>query len=183
MTPIKQVRLNIGDPEKANINTFVIEGVDVTSYQLDNENLVAVTSVRLSDVLLDPLTDYVIDKEKGIISFVVDVDIDQQVETIYTYASLSDEEIQAALDMFDANVDLATIKCLDWILASSAKLYNYKSADEDMNMGTIYKNLSDFKKQLEDKVRAGGNGSRIMQLKKKGLQKPSIDFSTYDAPW
>jgi hypothetical protein len=101
-------------------------------------------SVTLDNTLLTIDTDYAVDGEAGLITFVTPPPDGQVAIITYKFAPFTDAEAQALITEY--GLQLAIIEALREILANTAKLRNYKNADTEVDNSQVFKQV----KQLLD---------------------------------
>ncbi len=151
---IKQIRRNIGDTPKLYTEHITVTSSTTYIYKLQHKNLSNYIQVEINGNLLNPTTDYTVDKPNGVltISNSVVLAVNDLLTVLYDYTSLQDTEIEEAFNLSGGTIDSASLMCIDWILADAVKLYDYTIESEDMKLSQVVKHLQDLREIYRKKV-------------------------------
>jgi hypothetical protein len=120
------------------------------TYQLAFENVFDV-QVFLNDVRY-PAEYLTIDGEVGVVKLKGPAGQDAVLAIHYKYAPFTDAEAQALITEY--GLDKAVIEALRELLANTARLRNYKSADTEVDNSQVFKQVRELIRMYEDEYQS-----------------------------
>lgn len=192
MTPAQQIRNNIDDQVQIGFADEISYGKDKV-YQLNARNIWDLTVVLLSDDSDEPDTEidpslYTVYPMAGQIKGTLP---EGEIGFEYKHAAFTDAEIEFYYTSNGSSVNKATLKCLELLLSSAAKRYDYKAGIKDIKASQVFDHLKSLydtfkaKVEEEDNDISGTSGgifvTRLHPAYKVDLSRRNPDVSRRDS--
>lgn len=147
MTTKEIIRLNIDDPIQIGFaNEISVGGTNV--YQMNSRNIWDVTIRDHDGALVDPEV-YEIFQASGQIQG----DLPEgEITFQYKHAAFSDAELDYFLGNFADSTTKATLACIEILLASASKRFDYKAGLKDIKASQVFDHLKDLRDDYKEKV-------------------------------
>lgn len=150
-TELELLRKMISDPLRRSYDSQEGDGSTVI-YKLTHGNISDDSyTVYVNSVEVDETTDYEIDQDEGVVTFVTPPPDGQDVEIKYQYAAFSDTELTNFLAL-DGSVQKSALRCLDILLWDSARRFDYISGQTEFKPSQVFDHLKDLRGIIEGKV-------------------------------
>lgn len=191
MTPLQQVRNNIDDHVQIGFADELSYG-KMKVYQLNARNIWDLTVVLFSEDSNEPDTE--IDPETYEV-FAVSGQVkanfpEGEIGFEYKHAAFTDTEIEFYLEQ-EGTVNKATLKCIEILLSSAAKRFDYKAGIKDIKASQVFDHLKALRETFKSKVEEDDNdlsgaGSGIFVTREHpaytvNLKKNTRDVSRSDS--
>lgn len=160
MTNLEKVRNNIDDYPRIGFATEHSDGARKV-YQLHANNIwdltVALASEESgeSDTEIDSST-YEVFAQSGQVRGTFP---EGEILFEYQHSAFSDAEINSYLTDSNNSVNKATLKCIEILLSSAAKRFDYKSGIKDIKASQVFDHLKSLRETFTEKVENEDNSS------------------------
>ena len=162
-TDLQQLRKELADPYKSAFDENIGDA-ETTIYKLSHGSVKDDSfKVYVADDLKTLTTDYTIDQEEGVITFVTAPADGASIEVTYNFSAFSDTELNNFL-VSEGSVNGALLLCIDILLMDASKRFDYAIGKADLKPSQVFNNLKDLRGIIATKVsnEAAGGGVSIV---------------------
>lgn len=156
LTPKEIIRMNIDDPVQLGMTTSMSIG-ELAIYQLNHRN-VAEVIVKDQDGNTVSAENYTLYAGTGQLRGTLP---EGEVIFEYIHSGFSDDELDYFLGELDDSINKVTLACVDVLLASAAKRFDYKAGLKDIKASQVFDHLKQLRTQFAEKVEAEDNENGI----------------------
>lgn len=156
---INLIRMKLGDYLKPAIDRDAGDGI-VKQFVLTHKHIQDY-EVEVDGTLKTETTDYTIDANNGIVTFVIAPASSKEVKVSYNYAGFNDTDLTTLLNTY-VTVNSATQEAIKMLMADAARRFDYVHGQTQMNHSQVFEHLE---KLLE--VYRTSNTPTIMNRKNK----------------
>lgn len=153
-TDLEKIRKKLADPYKNGNDSMTVDE-ETTLYQLSHhpirEGSVVVTVENVEKALE---TDYSINYDTGLLTFVEAPTDEQLIEVVYEYSVFSDDELQEFLDEY-GTVDKVILECLEILLVDAARRFDYAAGLTDVKASQVFDHIEKLIAYYKGKATSG----------------------------
>lgn len=153
MSPKEVIRLNIDDHVQIGMGNEISNG-NLSVYQLNHRNVWNFTvkdkdgnAITNPDLPADPI--YTLYGQSGQVRGTFP---EGEVIFEYDHAGFTDAELDYFLGELGDSTNKASLACIDILLASAAKRFDYKAGMKDLKASQVFDHLKELKEVFEGKV-------------------------------
>lgn len=178
-TNLQLLRKMIADPYKSGFDEVVADG-ESQDFQLSHHPVKTSSyQVLLDGNLQTESTDYTLDLETGLLNMVALPTAELELDVKYEYSVFSDTELTEFLEL-DGTVDKAAVRCIDILLADSARRFDYSAGLTDMKPSQIFEHLKDLKAMYSAKTSVNAGVTTRGSKYYAGNTDKEVDLSRAD---
>ena len=160
-TNLEQLRKELADPYKTGYDQNTGDA-ETTIFKLSHGNIKDDSfAVSVVDALQTITTDFAIDQEEGLITFVSAPADEASIEVEYQFSVFSDTEL-ANFIVSEGSVNGALLKCIDILLMDSARRFDYSVGRADLKPSQVFDNLLALRKVIDAKIKEEASGGGVI---------------------
>jgi hypothetical protein len=184
-TNLELLRKELADPYKSAFDQNSGDG-ETTVFKLSHKNVKAGSySVYVGNDEQTETTEYSIDREEGIITFVTAPTSGVEIKVEYIFSAFSDEELTEFLSLENNNISKTLVRCIDILLMDAARRFDYSVGRADLKPSQVFDNLLRLRSILSNKSRQGSGISEISLVERtsrfyEDTNEQSTDLSRAD---
>lgn len=160
-TNLQLLRKELADPYKSAFDQNSGDG-ETTVFKLSHRNIKDSSySVYVNNDLQTETTEYSIDREEGLVTFVSPPADTVEIEISYMFSAFSDEELTEFLVLDNNNISKVIVRCVDILLMDAARRFDYSIGRADLKPSQVFDNLMKLRSIISNKASKGNTGSDI----------------------
>jgi len=131
-------------------------------------------------------TDYTIDSERGIITFLVAPGDKIVINATYDFSVFSDTELSEFLTLESDIVAGAALRCINILLTNSSRRFDYSSGQTEMKPSQIFQNLKELRGVFKERLSDSSGGALMVDRLNPHYEEEvvaSADLSREDFEW
>lgn len=161
-TNLELLRKELSDPFRYAFDRQTGDG-ETTVFKLSHGNVQDSTySVYVDNQLKTEGTDYTLDKENGLLTFVSAPADGKEVEVKYYFSAFSDTELTEFLKLESDNVIRAALRCINLLLTDASRRFDYVSGQTEMKPSQVFAHLKDLRKIFQERLIEDYSGVAIV---------------------
>lgn len=178
MTNLELCRNAIGDSKQYFEDTFVGDGSD-TRYKLSHGRVSADSETVYVDGT--ETSDYTLTDDTGVLVFDTAPADGKKVLVAYQFSAFTDTELNDLISSY--GVKMASVKAIEFLMADSARRFDYSVGKEDMKPSQIFKHLEQLREivlKSSDILSEYGNAAVVGRVSGYEIEDDNQD---YDDPY
>ena len=182
-TNLELLRKELADPFKYAFDGETGDG-ETTVFKLSHGKVQSETyAVYVDNNLQTEETDYTIDQDRGLVTFITAPADTKEVEAKYYFAAFSDDEFTEFLALESDNVVRAAIRCINLLIVDASRRFDYASGQTEMKPSQVFAHLRELRRIFRERLTDIKGGVSVVDRKSRFYDKakePEVDLSRAD---